>query len=154
MAKLKADAARWLDVVMQTKIRKMVRGIQNTSKTVETYTEFTSSADMLAHFDTTFDDWMTPANYGYGDGKWHVGHRIAKAMYNPHIERDVRSCWAKANLFAQEQKENMELSVTLPSDEVLLSVRQYWPVAWNDQLPTVEQRHVYEAAARKGGNKD
>ncbi len=110
-------------------------------------------SEVRAHFEQTFDTGMNFSNHGNGDGQWNIGHRIAKAMFDPSNEEDMKRCWNPANLFAQWRKQNIGMGVKLPSTEKLLELRHLWPVAWNNVLPCEDTRRVLEMRARKGVKK-
>ena len=81
---------------------------------------------------------------------WHVGHRIARSMYNHADENDVIRCWNPRNLFAQWQTENFAAGVKLPNDAALLALKDLWPTAWKDNHPSPEERIALEKRARWG----
>lgn len=147
---LKSNHGAYLWHKMQCKIRKTIlSGLP--SKTVMKYTGFQTVEDVQAHFSRQFKDGMTMQNSGNDAGdvtKWHIGHQIAKAMYNASDAEDAVRCWSKKNLFPQWGKENMHLGVTLPSDEELVKLRDIWPTAWKNELPNAERRSELERAAR------
>lgn len=147
--KLKSNPGAYLWHKLQCKIRSMLTsGV--TSKTVRAYAEFQTSADVYSHFSSLFEDGMTMQNCGHDTAstlKWHIGHRIAKSMYDPSNEEDARHCWSKLNLFPQWGKENMRLKVQLPCDEELLRLRAIWPQSWKNQLPDAECRREFERRA-------
>ena len=97
--------------------------------------------DLEAHLRSTREPWMTDDNSGshragndYGVVH-QIGHRIPCAAYDQTVREDLRRCMSLPNLFAQDARENNELGTKLPSAQVLLSLRAYWPTGWNDQLP-------------------
>ena len=149
-AQLKSNPGAYLWHKMQCKIRKTIlSGVS--SKTVMKYSGFQSVEDVQAHFSGQLKDGMTMQNSGNDTDdatKWHIGHRIAKAMYNASDAEDVVRCWSKENLFPQWGKENMLLGVALPSDEELLKLRAIWPTGWKDELPNAGRRGELERAAR------
>jgi len=146
---LKSDPGAYLWHKMQCKIRKMIL-TSVTSKTVTEYSEFSTNEDVKAHFSGLLAPGMSMSNSGNDtadERKWHIGHRIPKAMYDHRNPCDSRRCWSKANLFPQWGKENMHLKVRLPDDEALLKLRCVWPISWNDELPDVDRRREFEIRA-------
>lgn len=128
---------------LQLALGRMLRGTQLSSNKVYKKTEFKSNADMWDHLDSTMDKtWMNRENRGphrKGDPPkthWQLGHRIPIAAYDHDNEEDVLNCWRKINIFAQDAKENLEMSSSLPSTEVLLQLRSIWPQSWNGVLPS------------------
>ena len=103
----------------------------------------TSTEELRAHFESTFEPWMTWNNHGAhkagGNSEaWQIGHRLAKAnFYDDSNPADIKRCWNKANLFAQDADENHALSVTMPDDAVLERLRalNLLPCAWNGIVP-------------------
>lgn len=147
--KLKKDQNRWVFEVLQTKVRKMAKGLVSSSSRVLA-TIGVDSQTLREHLESTWPDdgSMNWNNYGYGKGKWNIGHRIAKAMYDASHEEDVKRCWSLCNLFAQDHMQNRKLGVKLPAYPELLSLQHVWPSAWNDSLPTPSQIAVYESNAQ------
>ena len=103
------------------------------------YTEFKTSQEVKDHLEDTFDGWMSWSNYGVhkllGPRVWQVGHRIPLREYDCNDPKDLVRCWSRANLFAQEGKENIELNSTMPPTHVLMALRDVWPLAWNGVCP-------------------
>tara|TARA_X000001036_G_scaffold120529_2_gene114050 strand:+ start:623 stop:1363 length:741 start_codon:yes stop_codon:yes gene_type:complete len=147
--KLQADKPRWAFEVLQRQLGTMARVIRKESATALSVMGVNATT-LKAHLQSTWpeDGSMDWSNYGYGSGKWNIGHRIAKAMYDASNEDDVKSCWSLSNLIAQDHDENRELHVKLPSDETLRSIEALWPVEWQGNLPSAEQRVAYETNAR------
>lgn len=139
-----SDHGRHVEHGIGVKVGKMITGYRQSSETVMSYTQFTSRDDMLAHFESTFDDGMSFNNYGKhlvdGPRVWNVGHRIARFHFDANNPEDVKRCWMKQNLFAQWGKENIEAKVKLPAESELMQLRSSWPTAWNNMLPTAEER--------------
>lgn len=146
---------------IQCKVGRMLRANNVESRTVKEHTSLKSNHDLRAHVASTFpsDGSMTWKNYGRKAVSkedadlwlyWELGHRIAQSMYNPLIREDMKRCWSFENLFAQNAKENNNLRVRLPSDDELLKIRTFWPVAWNDTLPSAARRVELERAATRG----
>ena len=122
------------------KIHKMLRE-GGVSGTVLSFTEFASDDDTRAFFEASFEPWMSWANYGTHkkgaelESAWNIGHKIPRSAYDHSNEDDIRRCWSRMNLFAQDAKQNANASDRLPNSCVLLSLRPVWPLAWNDSLP-------------------
>ena len=114
-----------------------------------------STAELRAHFESTFEPWMNWTNQGAhkasgNSGAWQIGHRLAKAFYDDGNPADIKRCWNTANLFAQDADENHALSVTMPDDAVLERLRalDLLPSAWNGIVPPAAQRAEMERLAR------
>lgn len=125
------------------KICGMLDGSRPDSVTVRELCGFANRQEAADHFEASWDrSWMTWQNHGVrkvGDGprtKWHIGHRIPKAAYDPSCAEDMRRCWNRINLFAQDAVENQANSNRiLPPDAELLRIQSIWPTSWNDWLP-------------------
>ena len=89
------------------------------------------------------------AQGGGNSGTWQTGHRLACAFYDDSNPADIKRCWNKANLFAQDSDENHALSVKMPDDAVLerLRARNLLPCAWNGIVPPAAQRAEMEHTA-------
>ena len=144
--KRRLDPALKLRNAVGTKIRKMVAGERIGSVTVSQYSDLSTGELLRCHLQSLFEPDMTFDNYGYGDNKWNVGHRIARAMYSNSPE-DLKRCWSSLNLFPQWQKQNFALKIALPGDDELHKLQPIWPTAW-PRMPTSDERVVYERAAR------
>ena len=110
-----------------------------------------SNEELRAHFETTFEPWMHWKNQGKhkagGNSEaWQIGHRLARAFYDHSNPADIKRCWNKANLFAQDADENHALSVKMPDDAVLERLRalNLLPCAWNGIVPPAAQRAQME----------
>ena len=129
-----ADPGKKLMERIGVRMSTAIRDPSTDSDRLTKYTEFENSAAIVAHFESTFEDWMSWDNYGpYRVGKprtWDIGHRIPLCKYDANDPADFRRCWTKANLFAQCSKENNQLKQTMPSQAVLDSLREIWPLAW------------------------
>lgn len=145
----KKDPAWYLDHKLCVLVRMSMKTGRK-SKTVRMLTGFASPKDLLEHLKTLFLHGMTSENNGRGKDKWHIGHRIARAMYSHADPDDVRRCWNRTNIFPQWETDNLRMSVQLPPDEELLKLRLIWPLSWNDQLPSPERRVELERVARRG----
>jgi hypothetical protein len=137
-------------IAIGSKICKMLRNGGLESGTVSASTQFGTNDELRSHLTTTFDTGMHFGNHGNGAGHWHVGHRIARAMYDPSDPEDVRRCWSKPNIFAQWGDENLELGVKLPDDATLHSLIELKlePKAWGGVFPDSDMRARRECAAR------
>jgi len=147
--KKKSDPAWALDHKLCTLVRFGLKK-RFDSQTVRECTEFGSADDVFAHISLHLQAGMTMQNHGRGVDKWHIGHRIARAMYDHSILDDVKRCWSKANIRPQWEPENLHMSIRLPCDQELIELRSYWPTSWNDQLPCAVRRLELERGARKG----
>ena len=113
-----------------------------------------SSKELRAHFESTFKPWMNWSNRGMhktggNSGTWQTGHRLACAFYNPSNPADIKRCWNKANLFAQDSDENHALSVKMPDDAVLEELRSknLLPCLWKGEIPSKYMRQKMEEYA-------
>lgn len=92
-----------------------------------------------AHFESTFEDWMSWKNYGKytisGDRTWCVGHIIPASAYDGASKEDMKRCYALPNLIAQCSKENAKCRDQMPPTEELIRLKEIWPLAWAGQLP-------------------
>jgi hypothetical protein len=130
-----SDAGLKLFSAIQCTMCMMVSGISITSGKVHSATGFKDKDELTEHLASTFTKGMMLENHGRGDGKWNIGHRIAKAHYDPCNEGDLKRCWNKDNLFAQWEKENQQAQIKLPEMDELLKLQHLWPLSWNDELP-------------------
>lgn len=146
---IKVDPVRVLDMKLCTLVRFGLKDGRD-SKTVREHTGFSSAQDVHDHLQSLLEPGMTMHNHGKGEDKWHIGHRIARALYDFSIKEDVRRAWSKSNIFPQWERENLSEGVNLPDDASLLELRTIWPSAWNDKLPNKEDRIVLERRARLG----
>lgn len=144
----RADPGLILEHAIRTKIGMMIKGKRQESATVAMRSEFKDKADLMEHLSSQFEPWMTFENFGkHESGKerrWNVGHRIARFHFDQNNEEDIRRCWLKKNLFPQCGRENIAAKVKFPGEEELLSMRECWPSAWNDILPSQSERHAME----------
>ena len=151
-----SDPGRHLEHAIVVKVGKMINGKRKESETVMSYTEFSSNRDLCDHLESTFEPGMSFANFGkhrgVGPRVWNVGHRIARFHYDANNPEDVRRCWLKQNIFAQWGKENLSTHAAFPDESTLIALQTSWPVAWNDVLPSREERVCMERAvfARAG----
>ena len=125
-----ADPGLHIGDRIRQKLVKMLHG-SGQSSTVSTWTEFDLPKDIQEHFEGQFATGMSWDNYGHGDDKWNIGHRIARALYDQSNPEDVRRCWSKKNLFPQWQPENLSLGTTLPPPDVLAELADVHPIAWS-----------------------
>ena len=141
---------------LAAKIRKMCRKGAIDSVSALQATGCASAAELRAHFQSTFEPWMTWRNRGEhkaggNSGTWQTGHRLARAFYSDSNPVDIKRCWNKANLFAQNSDENHALSVKMPDDAVLERLRELdlLPCAWNGIVPPMAERAEMERIARR-----
>ena len=137
------------------KISKMCRDGDIESISALQATGCASAKELRAHFESTFEPWMTWSNRGMhkaggNSGTWQTGHRLACAFYDDSNPADIKRCWNKSNLFAQDADENHALSVKMPDDAVLEKLRalNLLPCAWNGIVPPAAQRAEMERVAR------
>ena len=80
---------------------------------------------------------------------WQIGHRLARAFYSSSNPIDVKRCWNKANLFAQDADENHALKVKMPDDAVLEELRSknLLPCLWEGEIPSKYMRQKMEEYA-------
>ena len=137
------------------KISKLCRDAGIDSVSAMEATGCASTAELRAHFESTFEPWMNWSNQGAhkvgGNSEaWQIGHRLAKAFYDDGNPADIQRCWNKANLFAQDADENHALSVKMPDDAVLDNLRalDLLPSAWHGIVPPAAQRAEMERLAR------
>lgn len=144
--KMMASPAKKLHERIRLTIVSMLRGRRLGSATVEKWTDFKDADAIEEHMEKLFQGGMNVGNYGQGAKKWNIGHRIARIMYDHSNADDVRRCWSAANIFPQWQRENFELGTKLPDTQELYKLRPYWPISWNDNLPSPQQRTQLERA--------
>jgi hypothetical protein len=145
--KMKENQPRYLSHLIQVKIRKMVGG--NESKTASGVIGV-DAVTLKAHFETQFEAGMSWENHGIGDSnsnKWHIGHIIARSMYDSSDAEDVKRCWSLKNLKPQWACDNMKLGVALPANTMLETLRDIWPVSWASSLPNASRRIELEKIA-------
>lgn len=134
---------------IRRRLYKMTRNTSYNSSTVRRLTPIASNADFRAHLESTFAGWMNWTNQGRHETdapyqtKWQIGHKIPCVAFDNSNPEDLGRCFALPNLFAQCARENLELHTKLPSANVLLKLRAFWPVAWNDKLPTKAQEAAW-----------
>lgn len=137
--RIHSDPGRHLEHTIGNKISRMISGQASSSKNVTALTDFGSRDVLLDHFVSQFEPGMTINNHGKhlrGQGRvWHVGHRIARALYNPNIPEDERRCWTSMNLFPQWADENISAGTKLPSLPALMLLKDCWPTGWGGELP-------------------
>lgn len=136
-----ADPGKKLHARIGTRLSVAVGGGDNSdSIRLTEWTAFKNSAEIATHFESTFDrSWMTMQNYGaHARNKprtWNIGHRIPLSMFGSS-KADMHRCWSKANLFAQCSKENNQNLDRMPPKDVLVPLKDVWPLAWLGCLPT------------------
>lgn len=95
-------------------LRRMVRGINQNPASLPSLGVFADNRDVQEHLVSTFEPWMTLENQGVrrcGDDyntKWHIGHRIPRAVFDSANIEDMRRCWSRENLYAQCARTNVE----------------------------------------------
>ena len=114
----------------------MVHGLHENPVTFAKLGIFNTSAEASAHFESTFEPWMTWQNAGKyckGDAynvKWQNGHRIPRCWYEGSDVEELKKCWSRVNLFAQCSRENWENNkrMALSYDE-WMRLKPIWPKA-------------------------
>lgn len=114
------------------------------------FSSFSNSKSFRNHLESTFSEGMSFSNYGFGDGKWVAGHRIALSMFNPNNEDDIRSCWNKTNIKAQWWRDNLDSRVELPPYNELVAMKSIWPRVFHDCELTTQRRKELEKRAFSG----
>ena len=71
--------------------------------------------------------------------EWQVDHTIACFWYDFTDEDEIRRCWARANLEPMKGKANRVKHMWLPTDDVLSSLRDFWPCGWKGVPPSKEE---------------
>ena len=96
------------------------------------HTAFESTEDFRSHISSTWQGDMNWSNFGQGQGKWSVGHKIPKSHYDFSNSDDVKRCWSKPNVAAQWWCENKAQGSTLPPDSVRRSLilADVEPLGW------------------------
>lgn len=135
------DPAKKLNAQIGRKICRMLSGQSKTSQTAAIYSDFPDAKSVVSHFESMLTGGMTLQNHGT---VWHIGHRIARAMYDKTNPEDMKRCWKSQNLFPQLVEENLKLGVKLP--EELESLKPIWPTAWTS-MPDKLQRKALERHA-------
>jgi len=121
-------------VKLAVSLQKMLTGAHACPVTFPQLGVFKTNAEVAAHFESTFEPWMSHENYGaYHSGddynvKWNIGHRIPKAAYDHSNPEDVKRCWSRANLFAQCARENAESQDKAPIE--VNQLKSVWPTGW------------------------
>lgn len=118
---------------------RMARGVNQNPVSLPSLGVFADNLDVQEHLVSTFEPWMTLENQGTrrrGDDyntKWHIGHRIPRAIFdNANIE-DMRRCWSRENIYAQCARTNVENGKKLVlTNAELLRLRSVWPTAAKD----------------------
>lgn len=132
----RSDGGERMRSALATKLSVMYHG-KYSSQTVTHLTDFTSVADIQAHFDGLLSDGMTTDNYGT---VWTIDHTIACAWYNHEDPDDRKNCWSRLNLMPMLKFDNQSKGVTLPSEEILVPLKAIWPKSWNGRIPSSEER--------------
>ena len=108
-------------------LRRMARGINQNPASLPSLGVFADNRDVQEHLVSTFEPWMTLENQGVhrrGDDyntKWHIGHRIPRAVFDSANIEDMRRCWSRENVYAQCARANVEngKKLTLTDAELL-----------------------------------
>lgn len=129
-----------------SKMCEMFKDSERESSTLIDFSGFVDRDDLMAHFESQFEDWMSWNNYGRNG--WHIGHRIARSLYSGE-KADVIRCWRKENLFPIHWQTNLSDGKKLPSAVDLEKMRASWPISWNDTLPTPAVRKQIESKPKK-----
>jgi len=68
--------------------------------------------DLIKHLESQFEPWMNWQNYGSGDGRWSIDHRIPDSSFNYESVKDeeFQKCWALDNLQPLDWMENIKKS--------------------------------------------
>jgi len=65
-----------------------------------------SLPSLLEHLESKFSSGMNWSNYGRGNGKWVIDHRIPTSKFN-HIDKDeIKKCWHFSNLQPMWNRDN------------------------------------------------
>lgn len=89
-------------------------------------------AEYAAHFEATFEPWMSWNNYGrheIGKRRWCIGHRIPRSAY-ADTQSDADKCYNLENLFAQCAKQNAEQRDAMPDQATIGRLYHLIPDAW------------------------
>ena len=126
---------------LSTSLLSMLGGSNRSAHRIRNLGTFVDNSDVVKHFMSTFEDWMTMQNHGkYKKGdvyqsKWNIGHRLPKFVFDVMDVDDLKKCWGRDNLFAQSARENIEQQHGLFStDSELLLLKHIWPKAANNDL--------------------
>ena len=124
---------------LSASLRRMVRGINQNPASLPSLGVFADNRDVQEHIVSTFEPWMTLENQGVrrrGDDyntKWHIGHRIPRAVFDSANIEDMRRCWSRENVYAQCARANVENGKKLTlTDAELLQLQSVWPTAAKD----------------------
>ena len=111
------------------------------SSKLSSYTDFKDLNDIIAHFQSSFNETMTLQNYGVA---WEIDHIIARKWYNHDDEEDIKRCWSKANLQPLSPKDNNSKRISIPKDELLYTVGvDKWPKSWNGIIPDTQTKEAW-----------
>ncbi|NTJ22243.1 hypothetical protein [Rhizobium rhizogenes] len=104
--------------VLEAAIRNGVyRGIKQGSKAGKRTFDLLgyTSSELKKHIEKLFSEDMSWDNYGRGDGKWHIDHKIPLSAHNysdpNHI--DFKKAWAMENLQPMWEAENLSKNAKL-----------------------------------------
>jgi hypothetical protein len=145
--KIKQDPGQLLQSRMRLRMYALMTKTRLFSKTLHSNSEFTSSEDVAAHFESKISHPMTMGNYGR---VWHIEHTIACCWYDHSDLEDVRRCWSKANLNAMLGPDNLKKSYFIEDADVDIVPPEYWPKSWNGRIPSQAEKRVMYSRVRKG----
>lgn len=126
------DSSFRLQLAIQKRLSKMVKGYRSNSGTTFQFTEFKDAEDAINHFESQFKPGMRRYNYGWF---WNHDHLIARKHYDWTNEEDIRRCQSKKNLVPEYVNDNCRKGTKLPPKHVLDSMRDIFPLAWNCEIP-------------------
>ena len=128
--------------LVSASLYKMARGIHDNPITIPALGTFSDNEDVRQHLESTFDlKWMNWDNHGkYSKGAayqttWSIGHTIPKSIYDASNIEDLKRCWHRQNLFAQDARTNHENNDrNVLTDQELIAMKPFWPVAAEDDI--------------------
>ena len=120
----------------------LLNGTQHTSPTFIRASGFATENEFINHVRACYSAiGKTLADRGNTD----MEHKIPVEAYDFSNPEDVRRCWSAANVWAMDHVANMKKNVTI--DDLLchqVGVAN-WPVSWNGQIPTDEEKRALYA---------
>lgn len=145
--RIRNDVGLRLQESLNQSIKARLKGFRHNGRAVRIfeYSEFTSSSDLVEHFEKEFKPGMTLENYG---SFWSVAHKIPRFHYDFSDEEEVRRCNSRANLGCDYEvkdnelgeKTNRQKKTTIPSDEVLDAIgSEHWPKAFGLKLSPLKR---------------
>ena len=151
--KLRDNADLRVMATLSSKMSQMAHGLdnRNSSKNVLRFTGFCDAEEAYAYLKDT-------ANFDLEQEEWHIDHTIAKVWYQfafdgkalnrvTMTEEIMKMCWHRNNLEAVRASENISKSFKLPSDDVLMQCKAFWPPHWKE-LPSPEYRRAMHRKVR------